>query len=371
VPVRQRAKRAFTLVELLVVITIIGILIALLLPAVQSAREAARMAQCANNIKQLALGCLNHESLTKRFPTGGWSACWVGDPDQGNDWRQPGGWIYNVLPFIEQQELHDLGAGLSYNGDPPNHGSPKCLANAQRLTVPFTILNCPTRRRAIAYPWSPECPWTFMNADDPPQVTRGDYAINGGDLYTDQSSNGGPYWGYGPGYTTGGPNTILTPPDSAENPNGSMSTAAHKEFTAVAAVSTGICYCGSTIKMSDITDGASNTYLIGEKYLDPDNYTNGNCASDNECALTGDNDDFTRWADVTQFNWAGSTVPMPDTPGMDDGFPCVRFGSAHLAGFQMSFCDGSVRVINYSIAETTHVYLANRKDGHPIDPKSF
>ena len=104
-------RSAFTLVELLVVITIIGILIALLLPAVQAAREAARIAQCQNNIKQLALGCLDHESATKRFPTGGWGFAWTGDPDRGTDWRQPGGWIYNVLPYIEQQALHDLGSG--------------------------------------------------------------------------------------------------------------------------------------------------------------------------------------------------------------------------------------------------------------------
>ena len=105
------ANRGFTLVELLVVITIIGILIALLLPAVQAAREAARRAQCINNEKQLALGCLGHENATGRFPTGGWGFGWTGDADRGNDWRQPGGWIYNILPFIEQQPLHDLGIG--------------------------------------------------------------------------------------------------------------------------------------------------------------------------------------------------------------------------------------------------------------------
>ena len=90
--IRNQKSTAFTLVELLVVITIIGILIALLLPAVQAAREAARQTQCRNNLKQLALGCLNHEQPQRPVSHRRLGISrWTGDADRGTDWRQPGG----------------------------------------------------------------------------------------------------------------------------------------------------------------------------------------------------------------------------------------------------------------------------------------
>ncbi len=130
---RVGASRGFTLVELLVVVTIIAVLIALLLPAIDLAREAARQVQCKNNLKQLALGCLAHENATGRFPTGGWGSSWTGDPDLGTARLQPGGWIYNVLPYIEKQTIHDLGAGQTRT---------KNAANLERLSITMSIVGC-------------------------------------------------------------------------------------------------------------------------------------------------------------------------------------------------------------------------------------
>jgi prepilin-type N-terminal cleavage/methylation domain-containing protein len=162
-------RTALTLVEVLVVIAIIGILIALLFPAVQAARESSRRAACASNLHQLAVAIKLHEETQRIFPTGGWGADWVGDPDAGFGPRQPGGWIYNILPYIEQKSLREIGKGL------PSVGKRTVLG--ELLKTPIPTFNCPSRRAAIAYPY--HGPASLQNANPPANVGKTDYAVNG------------------------------------------------------------------------------------------------------------------------------------------------------------------------------------------------
>src|SRR5262245_16272062 len=142
----ERSPRtAFTLVELLVVIAIIGILIALLLPAVQAAREAARRTQCFNNLKQLGLAATTHISAKKYFPTAGFNPVanppWDTIPLFGNE---RGSWLYQLLAYMEEKRLYEIGR----NAPPPNSSAAPnnpVLGNKDFGEVRVSTFQCPTR----------------------------------------------------------------------------------------------------------------------------------------------------------------------------------------------------------------------------------
>jgi len=330
------------LVELLVVITIIGILIALLLPAVQAAREAARMLQCQNNLKQISLAALDHEHIHGWLPTGGWGNCFVGDPNSGFGPLQPGGFFYNCLPYMEQQALHDLALGTARGS--PQYGQ----LSMQMVQTPLVMLTCPSRRPPALHPVQYGQQGGRMAAlyggYVPQAWFAADYAANAGSVI----------------------NTWFPPPSSwsdAANPNSSgwLSKADLKLVN-------GIVTQRSQIRMADITDGASNTYLVGEKYICPDHYFTGLDGGDDQSAYHGDSDDQCRWTGQDTATTIATNPPLPDTPGMLNSY---IFGSAHPSGFNMALCDGSVHKMNYSIDPETHRRLGNRKDGMAIDGKKF
>src|SRR3954466_2538774 len=144
-------RTAFTLVELLVVIAIIGVLVALLLPAVQAAREAARRSQCSNNLKQIGLAFANYESTFQRLPPAS-SVPWYPSGKNQNDFLDltvPFGpnWAVFVLPYIEQQALYDQASPSSFPGVLITVGSRPTNANQNwRVirTVDVKAYQCPS-----------------------------------------------------------------------------------------------------------------------------------------------------------------------------------------------------------------------------------
>ncbi len=330
-------RPGFTLVELLVVIAIIGILIALLLPAIQSARETARKMQCRNQLKQIGLACQLHVDVHGYLPTGGWERYWNGDPNRGFGRDQPGSWGYSTLPYLEQTALHDMGKGMSVSARKEEIG--------RMLTRPVAAFYCPSRRPARGYRDTFQ---SYRNSVRPPGiagkylVAKSDYAANSGDGITSAD--------------------IPSPQTYAQADSGNFqwrdTTDPKTGFW-----HSGVMYYRSEIRLAEITDGLTHTYLVGEKYMNPDDYTAGDTFDDNQSFYTGyewDNHRLTT-------NRPGQNLvytPRRDTPGIPSFY---RFGSAHPGTWHVVFCDGSVQAIAYSIDAETHRRLGNRFDGQTID----
>jgi prepilin-type N-terminal cleavage/methylation domain-containing protein len=325
----KSTRKAFTLVELLVVIAIIGILVALLLPAIQSAREAGRRTTCGNQLKQLGLAGQNHLSNHRHIASNGWGYRWVGDPDYGFGIKQPGGWLYNLLPYLEESVLHDQGRGMTSTN--------KATAILKVTQTPLHFMNCPSRRPAILYPHKPETlntniPFNSLKAND---VAKGDYAVNGGSVHI--ASTTGPST-YAAGATFNFPN--MSPVN-------------------------GVSHLRSEIRVPHISDGLSKTYFVGEKYVRMDANQGWSNAGDAQSMYIGYDQDTTRFAQMQ---------PLDDrfeSTSLNDSTNELIFGSPHTGICQFVFCDGAVRAINIEITLLTHKLLANRKDGLTIDANAY
>jgi prepilin-type N-terminal cleavage/methylation domain-containing protein len=308
----QRARRGFTLVELLVVIAIIGILVALLLPAVQAAREAARRMSCGNNMKQLGLALHNYHDTYKVFPYG---------------WDNRGRlWSATLLPYIEQGPLHDT--LLPHESGPGNwtsNGSPNEIACGTVLSV----FRCPTMPIGDS----------FDNNGIPNRVPASYRGNAGTEASSDDTS------------------TILNPP-------GTKSLEMLDQ--------NGIFAACRTLRMRDIIDGTSNTVAFGESSTDPtfvkdgqgmDHWYIGSPQAD-PCRCDGG-------TGGTEFSEAVGTAVVPmnlrfNDPSAHGRLMELSFGSYHPGGAMFTLSDGSVRFIPETIDFAVYQAQFSRNGGEPL-----
>lgn len=330
-PERSKVKRlGFTLVELLVVIAIIGVMVGLLLPAVQAAREAARRMSCSNNLKQLALAVHNHHDTFGLFPPSNNDPRWQQDLNNGNRWDRIG-FIPRLLPYIEQQNLFEMIRPFHLAGGVPWRAAP--LGSANEIPSPY-VQNIATLR----------CP------SDPVQISFDDvkptnYHGNRGDIYMNSHD-----WEWRGCFSNG---------------------------------------LRGKADFGKITDGSSNTVLLGEvvigKFTGPPamhplrggvatgvNMMIGGQYSPAICmAVRGPNNSLAnapnvqqtwgngawgagrRWGDSLNLFTGMFTILPPNGPNCAGGNAeweaQTPMSSMHPGGGHIALCDGSVRFISESI----------------------
>jgi len=376
---RQFKRTAFTVVELLVVIAIIGILAALLLPAIQSARESGRHMSCSNNLKQLGIALHNYHDIYKRFPIG-YACDYTAYLGTGVDhqWER-GGAIVRLLPYIEQKALYDeldfrfgmyIDENINALGVPGSFGStPQGLA----FIIPIPALKCPSDTRSDNSPWSGRALSNYMPCLGPTAFTGGPGFLTGGGPYANLT----PYTGVSP--YSGVPGGVYPGwfDDNRSQWGDSWSNGgvecpgafAHVQWAA---------------NFRDIRDGTQNVIAMGEirplcAMLEGDNsfWDNYNSNINNTVppinlpyctsamynanglaeALAPGFPSFSQFPGVNMQAQVGSTGDMMGQYG---------FRSKHPAGALFVYCDGSVHFLNEVINYNTYQSLGDRKDGRSL-----
>lgn len=305
-------NRAFTLVELLVVIAIIGILVGLLLPAVQAAREASRRMQCSNNLKQIGLAIHNYESTYKRFPIG--SVVRINfDPPRGDGWT----WHSRILPYLEQTALYDRVSSV-IGTDRGTRDSPEQVLAGR--TTRLSFFQCPSHPDGVSNPakagyqlstYNGVCGSTTFNNDQVDELSDLGYRGNG------------------------------------------------------------IFFLNSNIRIADVSDGTSNTFLVAEVQDELRGAPNSNRmpGSDRKYNFASGSDGNPP-QDISEF-LIGMEADDPINANTRDGNGHFSndgeyAGSYHVGGAQFVLTDGSVRFVSQNINITTYRALSTRANGEVV-----
>jgi prepilin-type N-terminal cleavage/methylation domain-containing protein len=286
-------RRAFTLIELLVVIAVIGVLIALLLPAVQAAREASRRAHCTNNLKQLALAAANYSDVHGVFPLGSFKQPPPTDPCGGS---HEGGIYIAVLPFLEQRDLFNaFNANVHYETAP----------NSTVMGAGLSVLWCPSDP-AVARPDSQHFGWPIH--------------------FTSYMGNTG---------------TWNSPPVNR------APGCALQSFDALQSQANGIFFYYSAVSVSSITDGTSNTFLFGEHAYGK----NIPRELPDWCWWFSGNYGDTMFTTMFPLNPLGKIPDIANETlyGTDIPLSMQAASSFHPGGALFALCDGSVRFIKDTV----------------------
>jgi len=339
------SRAGFTLVELLVVIAIIGVLVALLLPAVQAAREAARRMQCANNLKQFALGCINFEVARGHIPKGNYVG---GTLPEGNN----ASWMFVALGYLEQRNLYDRVVAAGSLTNAKNQGILPARPPMGRCPSDNFDTKVPNHTNYIGS--------TGPTCNNPPSGCPAPFQ-----LHCNAS-----------GLTGTIPAPLVPPTHPGYEPS-----ATHGSTTITKDTRGMFARGGALIRLADVTDGTSNTLFIGETLPEQCEFMRssgilsgfGWCGSNN----------IAQGQTIQPINWKIDRInPFPgfvscgcnaNTNPSGDRARCIMnwhvtwgFKSLHPNGANFARVDGSVAFISQTIDHRTYQYLGCRHDGEAV-----
>ncbi|MDO4551614.1 MAG: DUF1559 domain-containing protein [Planctomycetia bacterium] len=341
VPTREKNKIGsmitFFIIASFLVFLGLSMLMALLFPALNSSRESSRQVKCTVNIQKMLFACSSYESSQGTLPPGGWGTLWAGDPNCAPGTTQPGGWAYAILPYMERSDVYEMGK----NSDTLRED----LMSAQRTPIPNFY--CPSRRSGVARPSES----VFYNSGRPGMMGKIDYAGNAGDgkniteflngegmnQFSEETWQKQPFIGPFPGWEE--KNTM---------------------------VSNGVFQRRFGVKLDEISDGVSYTYMLGEKYLYANAYDTGTARGDDQGWDVGFDDDILRFV-----KHENPVFVHPTQDTKDNTEPVFAFGGPHPNSFLMGMCDYSVSYIHFGISMEIFEAWGIRNDSWKLERKSL